>query len=654
VTDIERPHPYRPILKAIVPPPEGLTDPICIQIDRKWQPYLLTMLTPLLVNRTWESDAHRATEEASTLITQIMLAECTAPGTPEEGDCVEYTPQNAPVWWGPTNPFINPYDIPAGYILPPWVVVPEAGVFLGITGLQIGDVITTPLSFPIGIPPAHPDITKFRIYCFGSGTVEIHLIQFPLGGVALITNDDDPLTLKTVELNRDLLQIPPETVSVLIHETKLETEGSHHIDVTFERRLGDELIPIGFGGGLRKVVLCGFDIPGESVDVRQNVDAPCTLEKSADGETWVPFADLQLCPPKIRTDRDKIQILVDGIWVDLEQPDERQEGDADPAWPEEDLPEGEDGNCLAAENIVAVFSSSLTIIRQGVDAGLVASVIGATLAGIAGVFITPALFAAAGLAVASAAAALGTAGIDDMLSDDTLEKFKCAIACNINADGSVTASQYNDLYDQIGDDIDGLKGDIIQNWIDGFGPVGLTRQGAAGGITTGDCDGCCDWLYEVNWTIGADGWTVRTGHNTTFGASGFVGGCDDQGLGLDRWHQAVFERTLNATARIKNVKVWFDRTYSGFDDGADGAFAAVNFTEGGGGTAIGSSPDMTTGAAQTEYFDTTAVDVVDGDYLTIAVVDGYLDSRGNCDSFGAGAVTAYRAEIRGSGTNPFL
>lgn len=528
---LDHPHPYRPILKRLVPPPAENTENICIQVDRKWLPYLLTVVTPLMVDRTWESDAERATEEASSLVQAIMLSECVEPGLPEDGDCTEYAPVNAPLWWGPTNPFINPYDIPPGYILPPWTVVPDAGVFLGITGLEKGDVITTPLSFPIGIPPLHPDITKFRIYCSGSGTVEIHLIQLPLGGVALITNDDDLLTLKTVELNKDLLQVPPETVSIFIHEVKLETGGDHHIDVTFERRLGDDLTPVGFGGGLRKVVLCGFDLPGESVDVRQNVDAPCTLEKSVDGTNWTPFANLQLCPPKIRVDKGKVQVFEDGVWQDLDQPDERTDGSTEPPYPEGEVPSGQTGNCLAAENIVATFSSALTQIRQGLESGLALASITATVAGIGSIFISPALFLATASGVVALGATLGVAGINDMLADDTLEKFKCAIAQKASPDGSITATQYNAIYAQIGSTISGIPGDIIQNWIDGFGAVGLTRQGRSAGITSGDCDECPD-IVSITYAQGSGPISVNVGDEFTVnpGDYGEFGGYSQFGI----------------------------------------------------------------------------------------------------------------------------
>lgn len=46
---------------------------------------------------------------------------------------------------------------------------------------------------------------------------------------------------------------------------------------------------------------------GTTFDVRQNEEMPCTLEKTTDGETWVAWANLQICPPKIRIVAGKVQ-----------------------------------------------------------------------------------------------------------------------------------------------------------------------------------------------------------------------------------------------------------------------------------------------------------------------------------------------------------
>jgi hypothetical protein len=486
------------------------------------------MLTPLLVNRTWESDAHRATEEASTLITQIMLAECTAPGTPEEGDCVEYTPQNAPVLWGPTNPFINPSDIPAGYLNPVWHVVDDPGLFFFL-GVRTGDVLTLPDAFPIGVPPLHDFLPKMRIYCHGTGTVEIHLLEVPFGGLAIITQDDDILTLKIVELEHATGEVPVESVAPKIVEIEFTTGGDHHIDVMFERRLDlTDLIPIGFGGGLRKVVLCGFDIPGESVDVRQNVDAPCTLEKSADGETWVPFADLKLCPPDVRISKGKVQIILDGVWTDVEGAgDERYDGDIEPPYP--DPPEGETGNCLAAENIIAALATSLTQTKEGLTIGASVTGIGSIVAsGIAFMAALPAaLIGAAVLVFVAAGQALGAGGIDDVLEGDELDDFKCMIDCEAESDGSITLDVFNTIKDRVNDEIGGGVGTLITAWMDSLGPVGMNRAATTSGIMTGDCDACpCNFDFSIEYCAGyGDGPTLGSfGDTITFTGPGSGGG----------------------------------------------------------------------------------------------------------------------------------
>ena len=71
---IFRQFPYLPFEKPIPAPPLENGGAICLQIDRKWLPYLCGLLLTLCVERTWISDADRATGEASILLDQFMLA----------------------------------------------------------------------------------------------------------------------------------------------------------------------------------------------------------------------------------------------------------------------------------------------------------------------------------------------------------------------------------------------------------------------------------------------------------------------------------------------------------------------------------------------------------------------------------------------------
>jgi microcystin-dependent protein len=261
-----------------------------VQFRSEWLPYVLGSLQQLLLPTTWATtDADAITlaqARANLLIAQFIEGFITS--TPEN-DCVVYPPSAALVSYAPKNPYTQAGEIPDGYIAPPFYVVTNDLLTLLFEGAEVGDVITGYLSLPVLTPALGEGLARFRINLIGSGAVEIHLVNIPGGGACFITHDDNPLTGVMLELNRDLVQVPPETTSEIIHERKFETGGPHHIDVTFLPRFDDTALFIGYGGGLRKVVLCGFE--DMFMDVRQNPVDPKVLDKTNDGSTWNPFAD---------------------------------------------------------------------------------------------------------------------------------------------------------------------------------------------------------------------------------------------------------------------------------------------------------------------------------------------------------------------------
>ena len=138
-----------------------------------------------------------------------------------------------------------------------------------------------------------------------TGVVELHLLAVPLGGIAVVSVDVQPDILsildgvisgniQLIELNRDVLAVPPELDEDNIEEITLETPGDHEIYVTFIPRLNDELPFLFFGGGLRKVVLCGDDLqPGTATVPIVNVIDECRVDVSYDGgQTFQTVIDL--------------------------------------------------------------------------------------------------------------------------------------------------------------------------------------------------------------------------------------------------------------------------------------------------------------------------------------------------------------------------
>ncbi|MBX3084615.1 MAG: hypothetical protein KF716_23460 [Anaerolineae bacterium] len=258
------------------------------------------------------------------------------------------------------------------------------------------------------------------------------------------------------------------------------------------------------------------DCEGSMFDIRQKDGYPCIIEKTYDGTAWEDSVYINRCPPKIRMTGGLIQWFnpVIGAWETVDGGDERSDGDAPTPWPFGTVPVGEDGACLTAENITAFYQTCLSQLRADIELGRDVTAIAAGLVGLASVFIPSAIFGAIALSVGAAALAIGTAGLDDMLSPSHIDNFKCTVYCGCEPDGSVTASGFTEIRAGMSSWAGVVELEIIQNWLDGFGSVGLTRQGRAAGITSGNCVDCeCEhgncglYVFDGSW----EGFNINNG-----------------------------------------------------------------------------------------------------------------------------------------------
>lgn len=218
-------------------------------------------------------------------------------------------PANDPkITYEPNDPYNTPDLIPeGGYIVPPWYTNPA----IPLPGVEANDAMVNLLGLPAlaGLPNIDLEgilaagLPRFRINNLEDGQkIAIHFVAIPNGGQALVTIDGGVSYVNVVDLNTNLTALPlPEFPGEQIEEVEIAGEGTHFIDVTFIPVVDDELLlPIQFGGGLRKVsitetVETACEDEGMTFDVRQNDDKPCILEKNADGAGWEQFADLTLC-----------------------------------------------------------------------------------------------------------------------------------------------------------------------------------------------------------------------------------------------------------------------------------------------------------------------------------------------------------------------
>lgn len=189
----------------------------------------------------------------------------------QENECKDFPPYAPFIEYPLQNPYSEPDLIPDGYLIPPMTVVtPEnSGDY---PDSEIGDVVVNFNSFPLDsgwFDDLHEDMPSLLIRVSGTGTVGVEFTPMVQGGLAIVTLDNPPNLVdilggiitgadNIVDVNKDTLSVPPETADQIIFPVEVDTAGDHIIYVVFFPIIDDSFIPLRFGGGIRKIEVCGF------------------------------------------------------------------------------------------------------------------------------------------------------------------------------------------------------------------------------------------------------------------------------------------------------------------------------------------------------------------------------------------------------------
>lgn len=195
------------------------------------------------------------------------LAEGTGICQDLDGECLAYPPFASFLTYTPQDPFTDPELVPEGYEQPPFFVNGKDGSH-DLPNYNKGDVIVDFGSVSLETGWDLSNTPTIDLCLEGSGVAEIHLLAIVQGGVAVVSLDNpidvgDILggiigdSLLIVDLNQDIISLPPETATEIIQEIEIPTEGEHHLYITFLPIIDDSFIPLRFGGGLREISLCG-------------------------------------------------------------------------------------------------------------------------------------------------------------------------------------------------------------------------------------------------------------------------------------------------------------------------------------------------------------------------------------------------------------
>lgn len=169
----------------------------------------------------------------------------------DDRGCATYPLNGLKMEWLPSNPFTEPDGVPDGYGLPPWYIADG----FSLIGAFPGDVVTDLVHLPTLTNPFFP-FPRFRLTVQGAVRVQITFVNVYVGGIAQIQVDGMG-TPEYMDLERDITEGESETE--IIWEQDFNSSGEHFIDVLMLPVLNPDGFPLRFGGGVRKIVVCGAD-----------------------------------------------------------------------------------------------------------------------------------------------------------------------------------------------------------------------------------------------------------------------------------------------------------------------------------------------------------------------------------------------------------
>lgn len=210
----------------------------------------------------------------------------------QEDECTEFPTFAHFIEYSPANPFVDHEEIPDGYEAPPFVINGRNGV--GLPNYEVDDVIVPLDAITLDgdwFETLAGQLPTIEIGVNGAGTALVKMLSIAQGGLAVVTLDSPPNLLdiiigvvtgaeNIVDLNQDLVSLPPETAIELDFPVQIETGGAHTIYVVFLPILDDSFIPVRFGGGFRGVNLCDFaEWPAMSCeDIEDCLETSPTIE----------------------------------------------------------------------------------------------------------------------------------------------------------------------------------------------------------------------------------------------------------------------------------------------------------------------------------------------------------------------------------------
>lgn len=434
------------------------------------------------------------------IIDKLMRDE-DCPADPCEDGCIDYLPNSSFIRYEPNDPFRTPLLLPPGYTYIPWYtnpLIPLPGVIP--TDAMVNQLAVLGYAIPLsGFP-------RFSFEFDGRGEVEIELVNVPAGGFCLVVLDETLTNVKIVNTSSNLFDIvslagilaalgidteDANFVDTDIVEIEIPDVGHHRVDVTFLPNFGGETL-LGFGGGLRRVTLCGpTQVVEEMYLQRQSPEDDCLIEQSTDGGiTWQEAWRMDNC-----CEDDNITRIVDGIveesgdggvtWTPITD-DPRFIGITLPPRPEAE------GKCNAAQSTVDMIEAHFDELVADMTVGASVTALIAAILALAAIVVSLGTLTPLIMPLAAALFYAGTSAVSAALTSGVYEELKCLIYCYSQSDGSYTQAGWAALRERIdsGGEITELASALLFDYVTLLGSTGLSNAASYNPTAVGDCSEC--------------------------------------------------------------------------------------------------------------------------------------------------------------------
>lgn len=388
---------------------------VCIRLNRSQARVLAELVTYQAWRTRWYGnvpDQPTVDLWVADVIARLFHEDDCSPETCDEPTCFEIEATHPAITYYPNHPIKSPGYAPPPYEYPAWT--DGAGYILA----GAGDAMINPLSIENLSSVLEIGAPSWTLHFQGAGEIDVTFISQPQGGMVWLFPDGNYLLGQKVDLNyislQDLIGIGPifdllgeitgeDQTSDSVFTWVFDTGGSHTLTAWYVPAIDFNDVPyLFFGGGLRKIQLCGPTVE---------------VETPMDDDTLKVLIDIQIGLKDVKNEQRGLNYVEgDTTTINIYAPQGRFDGDD--AQDIQVAIDRETALCLAVRRFVnSLMVSAYQLLLGSTAGGTALTALAFLLGGPLGFIVGGLTLAAAGTAALIYAAATDTEAMDAVVCD---------------------------------------------------------------------------------------------------------------------------------------------------------------------------------------------------------------------------------------------